>query len=495
MDRDKNSEKKSYKKTVKRRRRSNPDKLSDSQPVRFEQIEDQDGNKKMVEVRRRRRRRSQQPKKEKEKRQKLFKKAIVLGIIGIILVIFSLYFFMITWISGQGFKKNVSASVSDVISHDVSFGEFSLSGLNLRSKAFKINSSPREVLLLDANLELLQTRIHPLSFFMKNWSMGNVQARSGNLLFGKDEQDISYNKIDRDNNGQKFVLNKAGIGLDSNPDHFEFNRLTVDECDFHWQGEGMMPDAFINDTNLIISNISSSEIPVDLIGGDLRIPSWPDLSVKSLSGKITKGNYLINQSRLGISQNGEVELSGKVSIKGKGEYQISSDFSKVDISEFFSKVWRDKVEGLVNGGVNISGKLLDKPDMKAEGGFSGSNILLMRNPILSFISRALSEPVLSQIRIENLDVQFTKTLTDIEVSNLSGQSLPLLKFDKGNIKISNNDNLEGNIMIGIANEILNKPGVEERSQFSPDNEFSWSTLVISGTITDPKLGFKSIKLK
>ena len=66
-----------------------------------------------------------------EKRQKLFKKTILIGVFGIFFIIISSYFFMITWISGQGFKKNVSISVSDLVDQDVSFGEFSLKGLNL----------------------------------------------------------------------------------------------------------------------------------------------------------------------------------------------------------------------------------------------------------------------------------------------------------------------------------------------------------------------------
>ncbi|MFL2484168.1 MAG: hypothetical protein ACJ0KA_07510 [Verrucomicrobiales bacterium] len=494
MDQKRNSEKKSYKKTEtrRRRRRSKTDEPSQSQPVRFEEVEDGEGAKKVVEVRRRRRRRSRQPQKEKEKRQKLFKKTILLGVVGIFFIIISLYFFMITWISGQGFKNNVSSSVSELIDQDVSFGEFSLKGLNLRSKAFKINSNSNDVLLLDANLELLQTRIHPLSFLNKNWSMGDIQARSGNLLFGKENSNISYNNIDGNFKDQKLALTKAGIGLNSNPDHFEFNRLSVDKCNFEWQGNGLGRNTFINDANLIISDISSSGISMDLIGGDLLIPFWPDLSIKSVSGKVRKGDYLINQSSLGISQGGELKLSGKVSIKGEAEYQISSDFSNVNIGEFLSTTWIDKVEGVVDGGINVSGSLLEKPEMKAEGGFSGSNILLMRNPILSFLSKALSEPALVQARIENLNVQFNRNLNDVEIYNLSGQSLPLLKFSNGKVKISKNNNVEGDIRIGVVNEILNRPGIEKKNEFLAGDEFSWVTLDISGTINDPILSLKKL---
>ncbi|MDC0066901.1 hypothetical protein OAK16_04810, partial [Verrucomicrobia bacterium] len=134
----------------------------------------------------------------------------------------------------------------------------------------------------------------------------------------------------------------------------------------------------------------------------------------------------------------------------------------------------------------------EKPEMKAEGGFSGSNILLMRNPILSFLSKALSEPALVQARIENLNVQFNRNLNDVEIYNLSGQSLPLLKFSNGKVKISKNNNVEGDIRIGVVNEILNRPGIEKKNEFLAGDEFSWVTLAISGTINDPILSLKKL---
>ena len=207
MDQDK----KSKRKRITRKRKSKSPSIS--QPVRFEEIEAEDGSKKMVEVRRRRRRRSKQPKKEKEKRIKLAKRFLIIGIVSLLIIIFCFYFFMITWIGGQGFRSNVSDKVSEIIDQDVSFGEFSLKGLNLRSKGFKIDSVPKDFLLLEAKLELLQTRIHPRSFFSSDWSMGNVQSLKGELLFGKDQFDVPNKRFPINDIYNNVVLSKAGIGL------------------------------------------------------------------------------------------------------------------------------------------------------------------------------------------------------------------------------------------------------------------------------------------
>ncbi len=486
MDQDK----KSKRKRITRKRKSKSQ--STSQPVRFEEIEAEDGSKKMVEVRRRRRRRSKQPKKEKEKRIKLARRFLIIGIVSLLIIIFSFYFFMITWIGGQGFRNNVSDKVSEIIDQDVSFGEFSLKGLNLRSKGFKIESVPKESLLLEAKLELLQTRIHPKSFFSSDWSMGNVQSLKGELLFGKDQFDVVDKKFPINDIYNNVVLSKAGMGLNSSPNNFNFTRLSVDECDLKWQNEKGDISIFGDDVNLIFSPVVSSTFNIDLVGGDFVIPMWPNLKIQSVSGTIKGSQYLINQSKFNLSRNGEVTLNGRISLDQSADYQISSDLRGIDISEILSVDWMDRFEGKVDGGINITGKLLGEKEMKANGGFSGSEIQFFRNPILKFLSQSLSEPSLNEIWIENLNFQFSRNLKDIEITNLSGESLPLLKFNQGKIKITSDGYWDGRVSIEIANEVVDRIESDKKRYFKRNNEFSSATVIFQGDSKDLKLSFGPI---
>ena len=486
MDQDK----KSKRKRITRKRKSKSQ--STSQPVRFEEIEAEDGSKKMVEVRRRRRRRSKQPKKEKEKRIKLARRFLIIGIVSLLIIIFSFYFFMITWIGGQGFRNNVSDKVSEIIDQDVSFGEFSLKGLNLRSKGFKIESVPKESLLLEAKLELLQTRINPKSFFSSDWSMGNVQSLKGELLFGKDQFDVVDKKFPINDIYNNVVLSKAGMGLNSSPNNFNFTRLSVDECDLKWRNEKGDISIFGDDVNLIFSPVVSSTFNIDLVGGDFVIPMWPNLKIQSVSGTIKGSQYLINQSKFNLSRNGEVTLNGRISLDQSADYQISSDLRGIDISEILSVDWMDRFEGTVDGGINITGKLLGEKEMKANGGFSGSEIQFFRNPILKFLSQSLSEPSLNEIWIENLNFQFSRNLKDIEITNLSGESLPLLKFNQGKIKITSDGYWDGRVSIEIANEVVDRIESDKKRYFKRNNEFSSATVIFQGDSKDLKLSFGPI---
>jgi len=322
--------------------------------------------------------------------------------------------------------------------------------------------------------------------------MGNIQSMRGELLFGKDQFDVVTKKFPVNDVYNNIVISKAGLGLNSSPNNFNFTRLSVDECDLKWQNEKGDVSIFGDDVNLIFSPSSSSAFNIDFVGGDLVIPMWPNLKIQSVSGTVKGSQYLINQSKFNLSRNGEVTLNGRISLDQSADYQISSDLRGIDISEILSADWMDKCEGTVDGGINISGKLLGEKEMKADGGFSGSDIQFFRNPILKFLSQTLSEPSLNQIWIENLNFQFSRNLKLIEISNLSGESLPILKFNQGKIKITRDGYWDGRVGIEIANEVVDRLESDKKGYFKRNNEFSSATVILQGGAKDPKLSLEPI---
>ena len=83
-------------------------------------------------------------------------------------------------------------------------------------------------------------------------------------------------------------------------------------------------------------------------------------------------------------------------------------------------------------------------------------------------------------------------MTDIEISNLSGESLPLLKFNQGKIKITSDGYWDGRVSIEIANEVVGRLESEKKRYFKKNNEFSSATLILQGDSKEPKLSFEPI---
>ena len=481
------SKENSFKDSSVRRRRTRTDESNLSQPVRFEYVRGEDGEEKMVEVRRRRRRRSHQPKKVKEKRKKLVRRILIFGSIPFILLLASLYFFMLTWISGQGFRKDVSARVSEILETDVEFGAFKLNGLNLNTRNIVLRSDLGDSLLKDFEVKLLKTRINPRSFVSGNWYMGNIQAQSGKLFFGTGNNNASNHEKFQARSGN---LVRAGLGLGSEPGSFHFEGLRVSNCILNWKNNDGQNMPFIKNTTLSAEEFTDSSSQVSFREGELALPGWPLLEINAIAGEVRSEKYLIKSSKFKHSLRGEVNLNGYVSITGEGDYQISSDFRNVDVSKIVHSYWENRLNGQLGGGLEISGSLRLDQSMKAEGSFEGEGIEISREPILVFIAKELNEVSFRHLRFESLSASFRKSGQGLEVFDIQGESLPLMRFDGGNIKVLPDGQLKGQLNIGVADAIFKGVGVIRPPYFAKneDNHF-WADLIISGSIDSPRADF------
>ena len=481
------SKEKSFKHSNVRKRRTRTTDSVSSQPVRFEYVAGEDGEQKMVEVRRRRRRRSHQPKKVKENRKKLVRRIFIFGSIPFILLLASLYFFMLTWISGQGFRKEVSTKASQILETDVEFGAFKLDGLNLNARNLVLKSELDDSLLRDFEIKLLKTRINPRTFVSNDWYMGNVQAQSAKLFFGAGSSNV-INHGEVQNMNQNLV--RSGLGLQSDPESFNFEEIQISDSMLYWKNNDGQNVAFIENSKLALEDFSKSSSRVNFREGELSVPGWPLLGIRAIAGEVRSGKYFIKSSKFSHSVRGSVNLSGYVSIKEKGAYQISSDFNNIDVSKLVHNYWAERLTGQLTGGLDISGSLLVDQSMNAEGSFEGAGIELSKEPILVSIAKELNEVSFRQLRFDSLSASFKKSGKGFEIFDVKGESLPLMRLNGGNIKVLANGQLEGALSVGVADAIFKGAGVLRPEYFSKnEDDHFWAALIISGSIDSPKADF------
>ncbi len=484
------SEENSFKHANVRKRRTRTDDSGSSQPVRFEYVVGEDGKQKMVEVRRRRRRRSHQPKKAKEKRQKIVKRTLIFGSIPLMLLLAGLYFFMLTWISGQGFRKSVSSKASEILGTDIEFGAFKLDGLNLNARNLVLKSELDDSLLRDFEIKLLKTRINPRSFISNDWYMGNVQAQSGELFFGAADNN-SVNNIPIHMNGSH--LARAGFGLQSDPQSFNFERLRISDSILYWKKNDGQNLSFIKNSKLAAEDFSNSSGLISFRGGELEIPSWPSLKIDAIAGEVRSGKYYIKGSKFSHSIRGSVNLNGYVSIKNDGQYQISSDFNNIDVSKIVHPYWEEKLIGQITGGLDISGSLSMNQSMNAEGSFEAAGMEIRQEPILVSIAKELNEVSFRQLRFESLNASFRKSSEGFEIFDIEGESLPLMRLNGGNVKVLADGQLKGLLKVGVSAAIFKGVGTVKPPYFAKnEDDHFWADLIISGSIDRPRAEFVSV---
>ena len=148
------------------------------------------------------------------------------------------------------------------------------------------------------------------------------------------------------------------------------------------------------------------------------------------------------------------------------------------------------MNGQLTGGLDITGSLMLEQSMKAEGSFEGAGIEISKEPILVFIAKELNEVSFRHLRFESLSASFRKSGQGLEVFDIQGESLPLMRFDGGNIKVLPDGQLKGQLNIGVADAIFKGVGVIRPPYFAKneDNHF-WADLIISGSIDSPRADF------
>ena len=80
----------------------------------------------------------------------------------------------------------------------------------------------------------------------------------------------------------------------------------------------------------------------------------------------------------------------------------------------------------------------------------------------------------------------------LEISGLSGDSLPLIKFNDGKVKISNNNSCEGTVNIQVDSKVLELVDPNVKKFFKIENDYAFGTIVFSGSNRDLKVSFGSI---
>ena len=332
---------------------------STSQPVRIEVVEDEEGNRQVMEVRRRRKRRSHQPKKVQEERIKKIRKALVFGGIPLLLVVIVGIALLYKRVSGESFRVGASSRISEIVGADVEFGRFRLRGMDLSSRKAVVKGAPTG-LLREAEVMTIKSRIRFSSMLNSNWDLGMVQAADGQLRFGpvgSGRPDVGIGGVSMaDEAPSPPPLVQAGLGLDKSPKLVDVRGMRIASADLYWDGRVPSSDPVISDASLSTGELAGPTTRLSLRGGKLAVPGWPQFGIESLSGDIgSDGNYKIVRSVLLHVDDGRVTITGDLSLRGAGDFRLAGEFSDVSLRELVHPHWADKLGGEIDGKIDISG--------------------------------------------------------------------------------------------------------------------------------------------
>ncbi len=462
---------------------------SSSQPVRVEVIKGEDGSTQVAEVRRRRKRRSHQPKKIREQRIKMLRRLAVFGVVPLVLLLIGGYMLMLSRVRGEGFRNSASARISELVGADIEFGRFHLRGLNLGTRKAVLTGAP-DGLLREGEISALRARLQPSTMLSSDWRLGFVQAVSGSFRFGRPAPGAGREGIGGLSSADREIRRPfvaAGLGLDSAPKHVDLSGIKVADCDLFWDGRMPATEPFVAASNLSTGDFSSPAVGLSLRGGKLAIPTWPEFGIEAISGDVAGGVYNIRRSSLLHVGNGAAALTGKVSARGDGAYQLAVEYSDIELREIIHPYWaKEQLSGRIDGDLQISGALAQAGSLKAEGGFS-SRGLVFSGTVLKRLSLGLGESQLARVQFRNFEGRYRRSAGKMELYDLRGEHPSLLQL-RGNIVVHTDDgSLSGRLELGLPDADVSKIEGGKPAFFGPEKDgFSWVTVTLSGLIDEPR---------
>lgn len=455
-----------------------------SRPAGSQAIEGADGSKQSGEVRRRRKRRTHQPKKVKEERVKVLRRALVLVGIPLGLLLLGAYVLMLSRVRGESFRKAVGERVTELVGAEVEFGRFQLSGLNLNSRKAVVTGDEGG-LMRGAEIISLRAQVYPSTMLSRDWLLGFVQASGGVLRFGPTVASGGADVVS--STVAPLSLVAAGIGLGGAPSNIDVSGIKIADCDLFWDGRVPATKPFISESNLSAGDLAQPTIGMGFRGGRLAVPGWPEFGIEAISGDLKRGIYQVRRASLLHTDDGALTLKGQVSILGEGDYRFSGEYSDIDLAEVVHPFWEDKLAGKLDGDITIEGALAKAGMLKAEGEFAIRNLVFSNNRMLKRLSLTLGEALLARLHFRTFQGRYRRAADRVELYDLQGEHLSLLRV-RGNIVVFTDGRLEGQLQLGLPEQILAKAeggkpvffGIED------DDGFSWVEVSLGGLVDDPR---------
>lgn len=462
---------------------------ADSQPVRVEVREGADGTQQVTEVRRKRKRRSHQPKKVKERRLKTLKKALLLGGIPLLIGLVALYALMLSRVKGEGFRTNASERLTELAGVPIELGRFKMSGMGLESRSAKINGSSGS-LFNSAEVIGLKSKMQLSTLLSSDWNLDIVHAAAATVRFGRggSGQRVGSAGLGKAsaNLPDPQVIHRAGIGLDSDPESINTAGLNIGRVELYWDGNRPVAQPFIGRSSVSIGDPSSLSPIVSFTGGELNIPSWPPLTISSISGEMSNGIYKVRRSSLEHRETGLLELAGNIDLAREGDVALKGTFSNIAARKIVHPYWSDKLSGIFEGDIEVKGQLRRSGSTAAEGSFTGRNVVFGNNPLMKRLSIGAGDSRLARIEFRSFSGRFRRMGDRIEFYDIQGEHQSMFRF-RGKVAVLADGTLEGEFEVGLPLPVLDKMEGGKPVFFGPDIEgFCWSTANIGGLVDEPR---------
>lgn len=431
-----------------------------------------------------RKRRSHQPHKEEAKRrqrQKVLRIGVafmILSTIAVASVLTLLYY------NSNAFREGLRIKIASWCAAEVE-----LSAINISPESGAISKMvmtwPEGNYLRRLQVDGILARIDPSSFFTGIWGGSSVESQQATLM-------LAPPVTGKSKRGGLIASNTAFPFSFSN---YRCSKLTVKAADIN-------QSIFLNvsDTEATLTK-SASGCDLRLVGGRVNVAGLDALKLDRASMMITEENVKVDVFRLQYADddNGYISLADTVELYEPQSAQMSVELSELQTSALFGTYVGDWISGAISSPRNRDGSYLkfsmsQMQNYEFLADFEGSEkhpIKLSKLPFLDELSRELKSQDFSNFVFQKkASGQFFRNFHGFEIRNLRLEERGLWAVT-GSLSVKD-DQLTGVLMVGIASDVLLRPGTTRAMQslfVESRDGYRWHEVKVNGTAQTPKDSF------
>jgi len=267
------------------------------------------------------------------------------------------------------------------------------------------------------------------------------------------------------------------------PDRVEVEEIRLASIDIRVvTPTGEIPFALVGSSATVKPDFEDGLWEFDGRGGRLSLPHEESLRLEDLRLRWRGSDVFIDRCRVGVFERGHVVGRGEVDFSEDGEFDLSLEFSSIRAEEILKGEWSERVSGVLQGPVTLTGK---PGSFRYEGELTLTEGAVRSVPMLSMIANYTRNDQFKHLSLSEARTRFSHEGDLVRLSGLVLQSDGLLRVE-GEIDLRGEE-LDGHLQVGITPGTLSWIPGAERSVFVEERGgFLWAPVRLTGTTESPR---------
>jgi hypothetical protein len=383
------------------------------------------------------------------------------------------------WLRGDGFRDLIVKKASSAMTSEIQLSEMKWQGSEVYADQFRAvgyEGAPFSVLNLDG-VRIKTGGVKAGAF--------RVPEASVNRL------DIEFSDRRRADPQESEVIDMSpseGPGVPEWARRFLPNRAEVDEISI---GSTQILVLNSNDEPVFALKGARGEVKPDfqtqiwelsMQGGSIQVPNQEEVGIRELAMRWKRSDLFIDRCSLTVFDEGNVDAAGEIGFGEEGLFDLDLDLSAINLDDLLSGDWKDRLDGIVEGPVKVTGK---PGAFIYEGELRINEAVAKSIPVLSLIAEYTRNDRFKQLVFSEAKTKFKREGERVELRELVLQSDGLVRVE-GDVNIVG-EVLQGVGRIGVTPGTLRWiPGAERQVFTEQKDGFLWAPLNLTGTVSEPR---------